>query len=398
MPKATQSIYTLQFGLLSLSSFLFTASFNMLIPELPGYLSSLGGADYKGFIIALFTLTAGFSRPFSGKLADTVGRVPVMAFGSLVCFVCGFLYPLLSTVGAFMWLRLTHGFSTGFKPTGTTAYVADIVPATRRGEAMGTLGLFGSVGMAAGPALGSAVAGAFSLNAMFYCSSFLALLSILILLRLKETLTTKVPFHPSLLRISRREILEPRVLPPALVILLSYVGFGAVLTLAPDWSVYLGVPNKGLFFTVFTLSSLAVRFGAGKISDRYGRVGVLKISLVLLAIALVMIGLADSPFTLLMSAAAFGVAMGMSSPTAAAWTVDLSHPEHRGRALATMYIALEVGIGAGALLAGGLYGNNPRMIPAVFYLAGFTAFLALLYLWLGYKKSTDNDQLTMDNE
>ncbi len=50
----------------------------MLIPELPSYLSNLGGSEYKGLIIALFTLTAGLSRPFSGKLTDTIGRKPVL--------------------------------------------------------------------------------------------------------------------------------------------------------------------------------------------------------------------------------------------------------------------------------------------------------------------------------
>ena len=52
----------------------------MIIPELPAFLTSLGGEDYKGLIIALFTLTAGISRPFSGKLADTIGRVPIILF------------------------------------------------------------------------------------------------------------------------------------------------------------------------------------------------------------------------------------------------------------------------------------------------------------------------------
>src|SRR5690606_26392454 len=83
--QTTPTIYTLQFGLLCLSSLLFSASFNMIIPELPNYLSSLGGGEHKGLIIALFTLTAGISRPFSGKLTDQWGRVPVMAVGSIVC-------------------------------------------------------------------------------------------------------------------------------------------------------------------------------------------------------------------------------------------------------------------------------------------------------------------------
>jgi MFS family permease len=188
---ASPGIFTTQFWLLGLSSFLFSSSFNMLIPELPGYLSSMGGAEYKGAIIGLFTLTAGLSRPFSGRLTDRVGRVPVMAFGSIVCFICGFLYPIFTTVMPFLLLRLVHGFSTGFKPTGTAAYVADIVPANRRGEAMGIHGMCMGVGSAFGPAVGSMISMTFSLNALFYTSSLFAFLSIAILLNMKETLKEK---------------------------------------------------------------------------------------------------------------------------------------------------------------------------------------------------------------
>jgi len=71
-------LYTAQFFLLLLSNLLFSASFGMILPELPAHLSSLGGEDYKGLILGLFTLTAGISRPISGKLTDLVGRVPIM--------------------------------------------------------------------------------------------------------------------------------------------------------------------------------------------------------------------------------------------------------------------------------------------------------------------------------
>ena len=53
MQHVSQSIYRSPFLLLCLS-LLFSASFNMLIPELPAYLSSLGGGEYKGLIIALY--------------------------------------------------------------------------------------------------------------------------------------------------------------------------------------------------------------------------------------------------------------------------------------------------------------------------------------------------------
>ena len=126
-------LYTFQFWLLCASHALFGASFTMIIPELPAYLAELGGAEYKGLIIFLFTLTAGISRPFSGKLSDTIGRMPVMIIGTLVCVVCSAIYPLLPTVAGFLILRFLHGFSTGFKPTASAAYLADIVPVDRRG-------------------------------------------------------------------------------------------------------------------------------------------------------------------------------------------------------------------------------------------------------------------------
>jgi len=352
----------------------------MLIPELPAYLSSLGGAEYKGLIIALFTLTAGISRPFSGRLTDTVGRVPVMAFGSIVCFVCGFLYPVLGTVSGFLFLRLIHGFSTGFKPTATAAYVADIAPAERWGEAMGIHGLCFSTGMAIGPAIGSYISLHYSLDILFYTSSAFALLSIVILMNMKETLVVKQKFSPSLLKISRRDIIAPEVLPAAIVTFLSYVSYGAMLTLIPDWTAHLGIANKGMFFMVFTVASLLVRFGAGRASDLYGRTRVITIGLAILALSLFILGYADSPAGLMCAAGVYGIAVGVLSPALNAWTVDMSHPEHRGKAMATMYIALEAGIGLGALFAGWYYADVILRFPPVMYFSGGIVVLALLYM------------------
>lgn len=376
-----KSIYNLQFGLLCLSSFLFFSSFNMIIPELPSYLESLGGGEYKGLIIALFTLTAGLSRPFSGKLADKIGRIPVMIFGAVVCFFCGFIYPLASSVLLFFVLRFFHGFSTGFMPTGTSAYVADTVSAVRRGEAMGILGLCGSLGMAIGPAIGSFVAIHFSLNMMFYASSIAAILSIVILAGMKETLEDKHTFRMSFLKLNKEEIFEPRVIAPCIVLLLTAFSFGIVLTITPDFSDTLGIKNRGLFFTFFTIASVAVRFFAGKASDKYGRIQVLKVSTILLAIGMLMLGLADSIPLFLTSAIVFGLATGMNTPTIFAWTIDLSHEKHRGRGMATMYIALEAGIGLGALLSGWIYGNDSGRFVLAYGLGAILALVAFVYLF-----------------
>lgn len=385
MHQSTDRIYNLHFILLCLSNALFSASFNMMIPELPAYLTRMGGEDYKGYIIGLFTLMAGLSRPFSGKLTDTVGRVPVMIFGSLVCVVCSLIYPLISSVGAFLLLRFFHGFSTGFKPTGTSAYVSDIVPVTRRGEAMGMVGLFSTIGMAMGPALGGYVAVRWNIDVMFQLSAAFALLSVVILVGMKETLHNKQRFRFSLLKISGSEIFEPKVWPPVLICFLTYFSYGAVLTIIPDFSTYLGIANKGLFFTFFTVSSVGIRFIAGKVSDKYGRTPILKISATTMAISMVLMAVASNSFILLAGAVVYGISVGLNSPAVTAWTIDLSDPQHRGRALASMYIALEAGIGLGAYFSALIYHNKAERFPLTFYLFAGLTFLATIYLSFIYK-------------
>jgi len=386
--EVPQSLYSRPFLLLCLSHALFASSFNMMIPELPAYLSSLGGAQYKGWIIALFTLTAGISRPFSGRLTDTIGRIPVMYVGVFACIICSLLYPSLAFVTGFLTLRFFHGFSTGFKPTGTTAYVADIVSPLRRGEAMGVLGICLSVGASASPLLGSWLVKAFhNINVMFYASAVLALLSMVILMRLKETLRPTQPFRWKLLWIKREDIFDPRAIPAAITMIFCYFSYGVILTLAPDLSDALGLSNRGTFFAIFTLASISTRFFAGKISDQWGRIPVLKASAVVIGISMVLFAHADTPWMLYLASTMFGLGNGIFSPAINAWTIDLGDPEKKGRALATMFMALEIAIGAGAALSGWYFADQIGRMPAVFYAAALMNLGGLIYLfWKGHSK------------
>ncbi|WP_062058210.1 MFS transporter [Aquimarina longa] len=374
------SIYKTRFLVVCISSLFFSASFNMLIPELPAYLSILGGAEYKGLIISLFTLTAAISRPFSGKLTDTIGRKPVMIIGVLVSLVCGFLYPVMITVSGFLFLRLLHGFSTGFSPTAIAAYVADSIPKDRLGEALGIQGLCFSAGLALGPALGSFIKLYYSFNVLFYSSSFIAFVSFLLIINLRESLLKTKFMKSSIFQFSRHDFFAKEVLPSATVTFFTYIAFGVILTIIADWSEHLGIINKGTFFIVFTLSSLCVRFIAGKTSDIYGRSIVIKMGLIVLILSLLIIGYFNNSIGLLIGSGFYGLAMGVLSPALNAWTIDMSHPDHRGKAMATMYISLEVGIGLGAFFSGWYYQDDMYRIPIIIYTCALMAVLAFVYM------------------
>ncbi len=374
-------LYTFVFALLCLSQVLFSASFNMIIPELPDYLRAMGGEKYIGLIIALFTTTAGLSRPFSGKLTDTIGRIPVQIIGTLVCVVASLLYPFVSSIFAFLLLRLFHGFSTGFKPTATAAYLADIVPASRRGEAMGILGVSMNIGASIAPPFGSYLAAEYSIDMMFYFSSGLGLLSALMVLGMKESLENTEKFSPSLLVLKKTDIIDRSALLPASIALLLYMSIGALLTVGPDQSAYLGVGNKGFFFTSFTLCSVLSRLVAGKVSDVYGRVKVLRVSLILLSLSLTYFSMVDSPNKFLLASGFLGFSLGVASPAVFAWIIDRCKDENRGKALATVYIALEISIGFGALFSGWVYGNDPARFGLTFLLLAGITLIGLVILF-----------------
>ncbi len=357
----------------------------MILPELPAYLTKLGGADYKGFIIALFTVTAGFSRPFSGKLADKIGRLPIMFFGAILCLVCAFLYPFVASIYAFFLIRLLHGFCAGTAPTASSAMLADLVPPNKRGEAMGLLGLISNFGTAFSPVIGSEIVKAYSTDALFYTSSFFAFLAGLLYMTLTETLKTKQPFKTEYLRLTKKDVFEPAVLNPTVVMFLMTAGFGTVLTIIPDLSVHLGISNKGFPLMFFTICSLSVRLFAGKTSDKFGRIAVLRYALSLQIIALILMGFATNPLFLYLSISLFGFSMGFTSPTILAWAIDLSTDTTRGRSLATVYLALEVGIGSGALISAWIYDNNALMFRYSFWAAAAFAFVGLVYVAMLYR-------------
>ena len=352
----------------------------MVLPELPDFMRTFGGDDYIGLHITFFTFTALISRPFSGKLTDTWGRIPVMVFGATVTAVVSLFYPFILNIYVFLFIRFLHGFSTGFKPTGTAAYVADIVPANSRGEGMGILSFFGMTGMGIGNYIGGIIAIHYHINVLFYSSAAVALLSVIVIAGMKETLDSKQKFSGSLLKIKALDIYEPTVLVPSVVMMLVTFSFGAALTLAPDLSVSLGIANKGLFFSYFTITSLISRVAGGRLSDEFGRRKVLIVAMLIAGAGSTYIGFSSSPFQLFTGALIFGAGYGLSSPALFAWAADLAPDKFRGRGFSTLFMALEIGIGMGALLAGQIYNGNTANFPIIFTGCGSLAFLAFIYL------------------
>lgn len=372
--------YGKNFWLLSLSMFFFMTSFNLILPELNEFITDLGGANKKGLIITLFTISAALSRPFSGKLTDTIGRKKVIYLGIFFSMLVCWLYPFSYSVLFFLTLRFLHGFSAGFTPTGTTALLTDIIPANRRGQAMGIWGTFISLGFGVGQFSGSWIGNAFGMDALFLISGFTSVLSGLFLLRVEETLENPEKFDGSQLKVQWKDVVEPSVVPAAVVMALTASCSGIIFVLTPDISGFLGIENKGFFFGFYVISTIFVRLFASSLSDRIGRRETMLIGTSILLVSMILLSRVDSYNSFIISAIVFGLATGVTSPTLFAWTADLSHIRRRGVGAGTIFIALEVGIMLGSSSTIFTYDNTPQSIQRVFYFGVIMSICAISYL------------------
>ena len=360
--------------------FFFMTSFNLILPELNNYISILDGADKKGLIITLFTISAAISRPFSGKLADTIGRKKVIYLGIICSFFVMLIYPFSFSVLFFLILRFLHGFSAGFAPTGATALLTDLIPEKSRGHAMGIWGTFISLGIGVGQTLGSWIYLSFGFTILFLIGALFSLIAFILVFWIKETLVNQQKFNFKLLRISWKDVFEPNVLPAAFVMLLSAMCSGMIFVLTPDLSTYLGISNKGFFFGIYVIATILIRLLTSSLSDRIGREKTLLIGCFILVISMLLVGTSNSIVSYIFAAIIFGIATGITSPTMFAWTADLSHEDRRGVGAGTMFIALEFGIMFGALLTLVSYDSTKSTIFLTFLIGAIMATIACIYL------------------
>lgn len=357
-----QPLFTRTFWLLCSGTVFFMSSFSMLLPELPGYLAGLGGERYIGLIVGLFTANAFLSRLISSRMADERGRLKVILIGTGVSALCGFGYLLVWSIWSFLALRFIHGISTGFRPTGTTAYLSDIVHISRRGEAMGYLGVAGSTGMALGPVFGSLIRVHYGYDALFLASGVIGLVAYLLSLLLKETLPKPKRIRPEDFNVFKGKRVDFASWPAALILLPVAYAFGVFLTVSPDFVGSLGYTYRGSFNAIIVVSSIATRLFAGRASDRYGRIPLLVVGAFLLAAGMSVIAIAESKTMAAIGGAIYGVSVGINMPTIFAWTVDFAKKGRTALALGTMLMSLEIGIGIGALSSGWIfYGEIERI-------------------------------------
>jgi MFS family permease len=165
-----------------------------IVPMLPIYIRRLGGSDtLAGVVMAAFFAAGVVSQYPVGRLADRIGRRPVLVAGLLTYGAASFSF--LAPVGpaAAVGLRAVQGLGAGAAAVASLAMIAGAVPSERRGRAFAAVYGGEIAGMAVGPLVGS-IAGVAHMSAMFVASGSVSLAACVPALRLREEAAT--PHRP----------------------------------------------------------------------------------------------------------------------------------------------------------------------------------------------------------
>ncbi|MCB8815107.1 MFS transporter [Desulfosporosinus shakirovi] len=387
MPRANSlandRIWDKTFFLILSVSFLMFLSMYMLLPTLPLYAQTLGGNEtIAGTIVGIFTLSAVLVRPWFGNLLDRKGRRMILIIGVSIFLISVLAYNLAFTIISLLALRVVHGIGWGASTTATGTMASDVIPASRRAEGMGYYGIAATIAMSLGPALGLYLIKYSNYSVLFTSSAILAGLGLVgsffinyELPRIKTQSENKSP-------VVKGVILEKTALPPALVLFFITLTYGGIITFLPLYADSRGVKNIGIFFTVYALVLLFSRPLIGKLADRYGVRKFLVPGILLIGIALLLLVKASSLPMFLLVAVFYGLGFGTVQPILNALVISLSPPQRRGAANATFAVAMDLGIGLGAVSLGFLaqktsyvymYGSS-----AIFVLFALVMYYALL--------------------
>ncbi len=149
-------------------------------------------ATAAGFVVASTGIASTVSAILLGHLADRFGRRTTLLVCLLSAAALSLPYPMVTTVWQLLVLRIGAGLALGGMMPVVQAIFTELTPPHRRGIAFGILATAGSIGLGAGPIVGSLVAARFDVPAVFIVMIPFFLLGAWSLLQLPRTEQPKV--------------------------------------------------------------------------------------------------------------------------------------------------------------------------------------------------------------
>ncbi len=341
--------------------------FGAIVPVTPLYARSFGvSAAAIGVTIAVYGLARFVVNLPAGRVADRVGRRPVLALGGLVTAVGNAGCALAPNYEAFLVARFVAGAGAAMVLTGGQAVLADISETANRGRVMALYqGVF-LFAVGAGQLPGGLLASNLGLPAPFLANAGLsAAVSLLAWFRVPETVGLRpsrgTPGGAPALTVGGQLRLLRSVPGFALIGLVSFTVFfartGALFNVIPvlgEARLGLGPTRIAFGLSLISVVGLALAYPSGALVDRFGRKAVIVPSTLLGGAAMLLFAWVGSWPGFLVACFLWAAATGIAGAAPAAYAADVAPPGATASALGTYRMVSDFGYVAGPLTLGAL--------------------------------------------
>lgn len=372
---ARETLFTPRFFVMC--GFTFTVFFSafLLFPTAPFRILELGGSKLlAGLFLGCLTFGSALSAPFTGALADRIGKRRTLVVASLTLGGFTLAYGASTGVGLLLALVPLHGLFWSATLTASAAHLVGLVPEKRRAEGIAYWGLSTVAAIAVAPTIAFWIYERGGWSAVCWVAAGLNALMAAIAWRLEESAGEPAAPEPV-----GQGFLEWRVLFVSFTLLLFSFGYGGVTSFVALYAEANAAP-KGLYFTALALVILVTRPLAGTLADRVGHKKVLVPALALTSVGLALLVPRGTPIWLVSSALVFGLGFGSAFPVYTAHVMRHVSSARRGAAFGSMLCAFDVGIGLGSTSLG--YVIERAGYGTAFALAAGLAALSLPYFLL----------------
>ena len=159
----------------------------ILATAVPTVVADLGGFTQFPWLFSVYVLTAAVVTPLAGKLADIVGRKPVL-IGGIVVFVlgsvlCGVAWSMTSLIV----FRAIQGLGAGAVQPMAMTIVGDVYTMAERAKVQGYLASVWAGAAVVGPTLGGLFADYLNWRGIFLINVPLGVVAVILLRRLDST-------------------------------------------------------------------------------------------------------------------------------------------------------------------------------------------------------------------
>ena len=358
-----------------ISAFGSMTSFYLLLSVVPLFATAAGvGRVGAGLTTGALMLTTVAAELVTPALLARLGYRAVLSAGLVLLGAPALALTASAGLATILAVCLVRGIGLAILVVAGGALVAMLVPAERRSEGLGLLGVVVGVPAMLALPLGVWLAERVGFGAVFVAGAVasLACLAVMPALPGREARAAQPIGVLEGLR-------TPAQTRPALIFLLSAMGTGIVVTFLP-LAMRSSARLAALALLANTVATTAARWCAGRYGSRHGQARLLVGGVVTAAIGMLALGFIGSPMAVGAGAVLLGVGFGVAQNSSLALMFERASVSGYDMVSAVWNLAYDAGLGIGAAGFGGL-------VVAVGYSGGFAIaagimLLALAPVWL----------------